>query len=197
MRLGNIKIRNSVFAVAILLMSLQWGCSPEARHKTLVFFFDGVEMEEGERPVVDPCEPVAVFPTDAEVTPGETVGTVVSQPPTNLSQHPPYVDRACGECHQRKAANATSAFGGALCFDCHDASAFEFDYMHGPAAVGACTQCHHPHVGKFEFLLNDPVIDVCLSCHDRADVQQNENHDMETVCTECHNPHGGSDPFFF
>ena len=177
--------------ILILVLTLFVSCSVEQHHQTLAFFFDGVpDPTTVEQAVEEQTIEKDSAPEDQPVG----VNRKAAQQQV-LSVHPPYQDRECDSCHDRSSASFLTAPADELCFLCHDSEPFEMAYVHGPVAVAACTACHQPHQSKEPYLLLNPVMDVCMSCHAKADVEQNDNHDMETVCTECHNPHSGEDPY--
>ena len=177
--------------ILILVLILCVSCSVKEHHQTLAFFFDGVpDPNLSAQTVEERAVENDSAPDDRAVDEGRNASKQQVQ-----SVHSPYQERACDSCHDRSSSSFLTAPADELCFLCHDSEPFEMAYVHGPVAVAACTACHQPHQSKEPYLLLNPVMDVCMSCHAKADVEQNDNHDMETVCTECHNPHSGEDPY--
>src|SRR5512139_3378133 len=88
----------------ILMTLLAAGCSPEARYRTLSFFFDGVPPPAGSEPGMrGPGGPQK-----------EAAGKV------RPSSHGPYAARLCEACHQRGGSNKLLLPVETLCLYCHD-----------------------------------------------------------------------------
>jgi len=173
-------------AACLLILS----CTPEERHRTLTFFFDGVP------PLHPPEEPQKVAARPGTATPG------APQPKAVVwFEHKPSEDeKACGKCHDRDASFALARPVGELCAPCHEKQTREFPRMHGPVAVGDCAACHEAHRSPYEHLVRAPGATLCLRCHEPAPVGGKTlgcpRPSDATACTTCHHPHGGTQPYF-
>ena len=166
-------------------------CTPEGRHRTLAFFFDGVpplhSPEEGPAPAP---QPVYGAPVEAP-----------RQPDIVWYEHKPTLDKGgCGRCHSRDASYTLVKPITEICVTCHEERTREYPYMHGPTAIGECATCHEAHRSPYKHLLLAPASKLCLRCHEGL---PEDGHTAgckrttdEVDCTSCHNPHGGRDRYF-
>lgn len=159
------------------------GCgSPQQRYKTLSVFFDGVPNPDAPKKG-QKLEPGQVF----------TGGTRI------VSQHKPYLDNRCAECHQTTTGDIQEfdlAYNA--CVKCHKKVDSEHPLMHGPVARDQCKWCHAPHQSTEPYLLKDTPIKVCTQCHDKQLLGNNppEHTDGTTSCLSCHFGHGGTARYF-
>jgi len=170
------------------------GCNtPEKRHKTLSFFFDGV--------------PDPVDEADAEgkeEAPGEE-GAPERRP--SGSRHPSG-EEGCRPCHGfDKGHLRGQGFSGVgigsierawkACGTCHSQAdkvgddaliVKEGAWLHGPVAVGRCQDCHRGHQSKWPHLLRaERLEEICLSCHDTLEPRSGTMAGFD--CVTCHDPH--------
>lgn len=116
----------------------------------------------------------------------------------------PAVQMGCTACHSNLDASGIphkltgsisrglSLDVPALCFSCHDRSAFEGEKnIHAPVAAGMCTGCHNPHSSDEDRLLSADLPDLCFNCHDKMKFSGETVHQPVKVglCTTCHAPH--------
>lgn len=164
----------TAFAGALLaaVLAAAAGCAPQARHRVLSFFFDGVPA-----------------PTD-EAAAGTAAPATAAAPARAPSfKHAPYAKRQCNLCHHPSTNNLMEAVP-ALCFRCHDLGQNTRKHLHGPVLTGSCRICHDPHSARNAGLLVVPPREMCFFCHNPEDVYRNRAHaDQEASCTRCHNPH--------
>jgi len=170
------------------------GCNtPEKRHKTLSFFFDGVP---------DPADEVES--EGQEETPGEA-GAPKKQ--RSGSSHPAD-EEGCQPCHGfTKGELRQRGFSGVgirsidrawkACRTCHSqadkvgAEALivqEGAWLHGPVAVGRCQDCHRGHKSRWPHLLRAERQEaICRSCHDTLATRSGTMAGFD--CVTCHDPH--------
>ncbi|OGQ99177.1 MAG: hypothetical protein A2521_08770 [Deltaproteobacteria bacterium RIFOXYD12_FULL_57_12] len=83
--------------------------------------------------------------------------------------------------------------GSAVCFSCHEKSAFSGPVVHQPVASGECVTCHNPHVARYDGLLSQSVADLCYSCHTKEAKAFTKGIMHIPVsqgkCLACHEPH--------
>ena len=154
--------------------------------ETLKFFFDGVEDR--------PANPVADSVAFANQPVGQdTASGQKEQAKRELMYHPDFKDKQCSTCHSVNSSNRLVEPQPALCYQCHDSFAEQYQVLHGPVDGGYCTACHHPHKSEYKSMLRMPAEQQCVTCHEFKDVLQNESHEGidKTECLSCHDPHGG------
>jgi predicted CXXCH cytochrome family protein len=191
--------------ILIVLIASASGCSRQARHNVLTFFFTGVPPLEEEKKAVEEEEKAAEEPK------GEK--KVISK--VKLFSHTPFRLRLCDQCHQ------TSAFFGRfrkgpprivtagrglpgmlvvplkeLCVKCHNYMSAADVYkkglwLHAPAAQGNCTICHGPHESAYPNLLLERLDKICTQCHSEGFMMKTADHKKSTECLSCHNAHLG------
>lgn len=168
-----------------LLVSLFFSCAPESRYKVLSFFFDGVP------------EPVPAHLVKDTVNSAQNAvkkNQLVGIHETKLKFHPPFQEKECDNCHERRLGNRLVDVLPDLCYGCHDNFSDEYDFVHGPVRAGFCTECHNPHSSKRDKLLVRDRDKLCVYCHQKGQILNQEQHDGVTGadCLDCHNPHGGN-----
>lgn len=201
-------------AAALLLAA---GCSTEARHRTLTFFFTGVTPKTGEQAGPKDTGKPAGAATKGKPKRRELV------PEPAFFAHGPFGAAQCDKCHAVTASKpfraVTAQSGKAaeaarsrmsigprlatslreLCVTCHADKAYEAAeaqglWMHGPVANGRCVACHSPHRAARQYmLLGKNNVDLCTGCHRQPDLVRTAAHqkDPQADCLACHNPHLG------
>jgi len=178
---------NVAYGISVLLITLFFGCTVEQTHKTLTFFFDGVDK--------------VIFFNDylSHDTLGKAAAAkreaLLKKNRPDLCVHQPYKEKKCEACHtpDKRLIMAMPA----LCFKCHGNFNEKYPVMHGPAASGGCLNCHNQHSSKYPKLLTRQGQQICLYCHNQQIVFNAKVHrDIEDAeCTMCHNPHGGKNRY--
>lgn len=154
------------------------GCStPEARYRTLSFFFDGV--------------PEPGVPKDAAKEQTGTAKQPQAAPETQFSLHPPYAERKCEVCHESQGSNQLKMDKSKVCGTCHAPDHFMGKSVHGPVAGGNCYACHDPHKSPNPHLLLETGSAICQKCHKPEDFGEQNSHRTEkgSDCLSCHVPH--------
>ena len=170
------------------------GCDPIARHKALSTIFDGV-------PTLPAPEQLCADYTDkrlAEFRDELSGKKVKAESSATQSQHPPYQEKRCSDCHDKSKRNGLIAETNQLCFVCHTGFV-KGAYVHGPVATGDCLVCHLPHNSNFPSLLKMERSAVCATCHREtrvAAVMHDRLAAQQMACVDCHDPHSGAAPFF-
>lgn len=183
----NKKNSNIVYYTCIAVIIFFWGCSVEQTHKTLTFFFDGVDE-------------LKLFNNDLwrDSVNKDAIAKredVLKKNRPDLFVHMPYKEKKCEKCHTPDKHLRMPLPG--LCFQCHKNFSETYAYVHGPVASGNCLKCHNQHVSSYPKLLARPGQQLCTYCHSVTTVFRNRFHrDIEDAeCTMCHNPHGGNNRF--
>ncbi len=113
------------------------------------------------------------------------------------------LSEGCTSCHSEidtdkvphkvtgENAKGLSLEGSDICYECHEASAFENKVVHGALEEG-CTGCHNPHSSNKGKLLLSPAPELCYKCHDKFEGKVVHGPVSEGECLECHTPHSGS-----
>ena len=187
------KKRDLAILVGFLLCIFSGGCDSVSRYKVLSTVFDGVPSLP---PPEQLCADYAQQQLAAALSGGEKTETPVVQ---TGSQHPPYRDKNCDDCHARSNPSGfVSARVEDLCFVCHK-DFIKGRYVHGPVAASACLFCHDPHSSRNPALLKAEKSAICIQCHREERVAAGMHsivmgRNME--CVNCHNPHYGNGPYF-
>lgn len=164
-------------SVVVCLICLA-GCSSVTGHKILTTFFDGVPSLP---PPEDLCKEYADAKKNTEEK-GAKVAEVIER-----SEHPPYAERRCDDCHDKQKEGGLIAPRNELCMVCHTGFIKGY-YVHGPIAVGQCLACHVPHNSNYPSLLKVSKKELCGTCHrekraafelHKKTVERNFN------CTDC------------
>jgi predicted CXXCH cytochrome family protein len=179
-----LRITANILVIIVLFLMLVTSCDPVERHKTLVFFFDGVP-------------PLGSETTDAE----DDILTAVSEDEQALRRpkevvfiHEPF--QQCSRCHgelEQGFSRQTELAAPVpnLCYECHDDYTESAAVVHGPVALGECVFCHDPHQSKNEHLVKRPEPELCYLCHNVDIIESIEEHQTEALleCTNCHDAH--------
>lgn len=207
--------------LVVLLLSI-CGCSRQARHDVLTFFFTGVPpLEE----VATPAGQAGIVPAGSAQQQSSQAAEKKAQAPPRQQyySHPVWIDGQCDACHQGKnlfvfqtprtggASGQRVFFSGGgmpgplkgtadqLCSGCHsDKTAqraiSDHLWLHNPIAKGTCLACHDPHQSKHSGVLRKPAGEICQTCHREADLAALPLHRSDgRPCLDCHNPHMGKD----
>jgi predicted CXXCH cytochrome family protein len=178
---------NAAYYVCMIIIALFLGCTVEQTHKTLVFFFDGVDKMNFL------VRDVSKDSVNRDATAKREALLKKNRP--DLCVHQPYKEKKCNECHTPDKRLLMPMPG--LCFKCHKSFNETYAVVHGPVASGNCMYCHNQHYSKFPKLLIRQGQQICLFCHSSTMVFASKVHrDIEDAeCTTCHNPHGGKTRF--
>jgi predicted CXXCH cytochrome family protein len=114
--------------------------------------------------------------------------------------HIPENEKKCVFCHQLRSIEGGSSGGRSSCMPCHK-NIVAYQYVHGPASVGACETCHRTESKDGKYGVPQPYSDICYQCHGDTMDSWNKLANMHGPyalgnCTICHSPHG-SDHLFF
>ena len=186
------------------------GCTGEARHQVLSFFFTGVP------PLAEETADVKI---SMEPTPPAGVERRVEATEEILYSHPVWDADVCDPCHatsggfsipgiNRKSVKVFQTGGGMvgpltlpkdkLCIQCHkdktpQRAMAENLWLHNTTAKGDCLACHDPHQSKNPRTLRQPPAGICsTSCHVTGTFMVTPVHQTAHECLFCHNPHLGS-----
>ncbi|UCE60666.1 MAG: hypothetical protein JSU63_02730 [Phycisphaerales bacterium] len=176
----------------VAILTVLTACSREARHRALVFFYDGV-------PPLDAAvgEPVSDSP-EGVLSPVPEETATRKEPAKELYSHPHYGQNLCGSCHDADGRLLKTVRQG-LCQSCHFVKPEEKKkYVHGPVAVNGCLACHRYHTSRYPKILVTDAQTLCSHCHEEEQLTQDKHHatmDKER-CIDCHDAHGGDDRFF-
>jgi len=168
-------------------------CDPLTVHKVTTTIFDGV-------PSMPPADQYCQEYHEKTVL--EELEAAKRQKAAKLSslqsQHPPFAEKRCNNCHDKNSESGFVVPLGELCAHCHKNFPVG-DFLHGPAAVGACLKCHLPHTSDHPSLLVKSKAEICSVCH----VEPRTAQDMHAkvvanglFCSDCHDPHGGNNHYF-
>lgn len=211
----------SCVSIAALFLLL-CGCSRQARHEVLTFFFTGVPpLEEQATAASQPGQQSAGGAQ--QKVPQAPAQKTQAPPKQQYYSHPVWLDGQCDACHQGKNLFAfqTPKTGGApsqrvffsgggmpgplnspveqLCSGCHSdktglRAIKDHLWLHNPTAKGQCLACHDPHQSKNSGVLRTPAGQICQSCHSQASLAALPMHGYDDrPCLDCHNPHMGKD----
>ncbi len=169
---------------------IQFGCGgPEARYRTLSFFFDGV-------PRPGEAEAIAAAAAEARqnaVAGGAGTGAQKSDVGTPVYYHAAYLQRLCTGCHDPQTGYDTTQVTARTCRKCHEGygEPVPGDWVHGPVVQDRCDMCHEPHKSEFAGLLKQAQPTLCFDCHDSEFVRTDPYHaKLEAPrCSDCHDPH--------
>jgi predicted CXXCH cytochrome family protein len=176
------------------------GCDPLTRHKTLVSVLDGYPSLP---PVEELCRDYEARALQACLS-QKTIAKKPAVAAQARSQHLPYLEKRCEECHPADKNSGGAGEGllvksrEELCFICHK-DMLTRKFQHGPAAVGDCLACHLPHDSENSSLLVQSKETLCAKCHTerrRAARMHDEFVAKALNCVSCHDPHSGDAPYF-
>ena len=181
------KNNNIVYNICIAIIVCFFGCSIEQSHKSLTFFFDGVDQVN----VFNDYLSKDSLSKDAIAKREQLL--LKNRP--DLVVHLPYKEKKCEKCHTPDKHLRLPLPG--LCYQCHKNFNETNRYVHGPVASGNCLKCHNQHTAKYAKLLIRQGQQVCLYCHNSSLIFRSKFHkDIEDAeCTLCHNPHGGNNRY--
>jgi predicted CXXCH cytochrome family protein len=167
-----------VLIACVVAGALWQGCTvTRDNYTTLSYFFDGVPDPNGKFATVD-------------------VKTGQVNPLGKFSQHKPFVEEKCADCHSGVAVLSKNS--SEICMKCHAAVPTQHRYTHGPVAASACLWCHSPHDAPRPHLLREDDRKLCTQCHapGALDAEREPAHaDESRACLECHYGHGGDRRF--
>jgi predicted CXXCH cytochrome family protein len=156
------------------------GCSSQARHKVLTFFFTGVD------------QPSTAAAAATQAPAADTNAPTRTLPPEPvLYLHEPYAQRQCTACHVGELSQELKVEGSALCLECHAKILAGASRVHAPVADGRCDLCHSAHQSEQPRLLTRKAQDLCLDCHPLEVMRVVSRHStLQTDdCVKCHEPH--------
>ena len=182
------RIKAKIFLLVVC--GLVVSCSPQAGHKVLSFFFDGVPGDKSKSGVSADAP--------AKHNGSNVHSTFVStKAATKYYYHPPFFDKECTKCHNNSTSSTLAAPMPGLCYSCHKDFKTKFNYVHGPVAGGFCNVCHSPHRSENQHMLKREGQAMCIYCHSKEQVLTVKAHTGigDTECTKCHDPHGGTNRY--
>ena len=178
----------------VLLPGLLCSCDAGTRHKLLSNVLDGL-------PDLPPPEQVCADYTEqkrAEALAGLATTNQPGEVAAQKSQHLPYQEKKCSDCHDKGSSSGLVRPLRELCLGCH-LDFIQGDYVHGPVAVRDCLACHEPHTANQPALLKFARNELCSTCHQEkrlAEAMHTMVANNNMGCLECHNPHFGHSPLF-
>jgi predicted CXXCH cytochrome family protein len=177
----------------VLVMLVMCACDPLTVHKVTTTIFDGV-------PSMPPADQYCQeYHQVAQTREREaTLSLLQANQGSSESQHPPYTEKRCNDCHNKNTDSGFVTPIEQLCVHCHKGFPTG-QFLHGPAAVGACSKCHLPHNSSNPSLLSKPKAQLCITCHTEARVAEGMHAKVTATgmfCTDCHDPHGGNNHYF-
>src|ERR1035441_8508536 len=145
---------NVAYFVSILLITLFLGCTVQQTHKSLTYFFDGVDRVIFFNDYLshDSLGRIAALKRDA----------LLKKNRPDLCVHKPYKEKKCEECHTPDKRLIMQMPD--LCFKCHTNFSETYKIVHGPVASGGCLNCHNQHSSKYPKLLIRQGQQICLYC---------------------------------
>lgn len=178
------KNSNLIYYISIIIIVLFFGCSVEQTHKTLVFFFDGVDK------VIYYADNLTHRDSLSISSEAKRMALLKKNRPDQFA-HRPYKEKKCEACHTPDKRLIMPM--PQLCYKCHGNFNEKYAVVHGPVASGGCLNCHNQHSSRYPKLLIREGQQICLYCHNSTLVFSNKVHrDIEDAeCTLCHSPHGG------
>lgn len=186
--------RGRGFLLVVMALLALSGCDAATRYKVLSTIFDGVpRLPPAEEYCQDHARQSAVSAGPESIAQGTTAAT-----PAKGSEHPPFVEKRCNDCHDFSKPDGLLRPKRELCALCHK-DFIQGAQVHGPVAVGDCLACHHPHNSAFTSLLLADKSAICAKCHREERLAARMHgavgeHAMN--CSDCHNPHFGQAEYF-
>lgn len=174
------------------------GCSPQARHALLTFFFTGVPPLEDKQSTNAPVRPVVM--SDPGVVPvrQEAVSSAVKPPPRPKQEyysHPIWADGSCAACHQ---VNKLFSFTPGTAGGKRQTTPVFYagGGMPGPLLKPKdklCNECHTDKAGlraiRENLWIHNPAAKGdCLACHDAHQSRLNGvlRMPVDQLCRSCH-----------
>lgn len=184
-----------VICLLLITTCFVTGCDPVNRHKVMSTIFDGYPtLPPPEQYCTEYVEKLAAEArNEARGKKADKAAVGSSQ-----SQHLPYQEKNCSDCHDKSNQNGLIVPRNELCFVCHP-DFIKGSYVHGPVAIGDCLVCHQPHSSAFPKLLTTAKSDICVKCHREKRVASGMHDNLaarQIECVDCHDPHFSSIPFF-
>lgn len=176
------------------------GCSSQARHQVLTFFFTGVPPANEEQAKLpsgakSAAEAKRSRPDEKKRKAGEQGSLPTVPEPPRLYSHTPWVEGNCSACHEGAAS-----FGFQMVGQSKRSSADKVFFSGGgmPGKLRQpkdkiCTTCHTDKTGlraiKDDLWLHNPTAKgECLACHDAHQSKQRGvlRRPPEQLCQPCH-----------
>lgn len=187
------------FLLLCLVLAAACGCDHVTRHKALVSILDGYPSLPPVEQLCQEYEERAL----AACLKQQAVSAPLAL--SKRSEHLPYQEKRCNDCHQANKGGGDSSDEGLLvkpreelCFLCHK-DLLSRPFHHGPAAVGDCLACHLPHDSGNPALLVLPKETLCAKCHSErrlAGRMHDQFVEKGMPCVNCHDPHSGDSSYF-
>jgi predicted CXXCH cytochrome family protein len=181
------------FFLSALVASSLCGCDPLTVHKVTTTIFDGVPSLPPADQYCKEYHQQALLEESAAQKKQQ-----MAQLGPSHSEHPPYAQKRCDNCHDKNTESGFVVPAAELCAHCHT-NFPRGEYLHGPAAVGACLKCHLPHNSDNPSLLVKPKGELCAVCHTEPRAAAAMHAKVTAngmLCTDCHDPHGGNNHYF-
>ncbi|PKN12086.1 MAG: cytochrome C [Deltaproteobacteria bacterium HGW-Deltaproteobacteria-4] len=186
--------RRAALLLCLCLLPLLFGCDAGRRHWVLSTLFDGFpRLPPAEEYCQDYASQLAI------AAPGDAAGDPLpGQGKSKGSQHLPFAEKRCNDCHAFEKPGGLLLPARELCFLCH-VDFIQGSAVHGPVAVGDCLACHHPHNSAHPTLLLQDKDSLCSKCHQEkrlAGRMHSQLQEKGMHCSDCHNPHFGQTEYF-
>jgi predicted CXXCH cytochrome family protein len=111
---------------------------------------------------------------------------------SDRSQHAPWKEHKCAECHIVEQSYALIEDVNGACLKCHgkdDAVAVK-EGLHAPVREGKCLSCHLSHESPRAHLVRPAGGKICFTCHKPQEIQGPNHPRVDRVdCLLCHKGH--------